>query len=468
MASDSENDPGATTSNLKHVYFFIDQATDAHTDENSAASTSNGSTQNRSRTSSPGSNDTGSASFTTASTSNSEMNPRAEEFKPGSKTLAVPPEPSATHLYELRQTADKGLGLFATSFIRRGTEIIREEPLLKISENAIQNVWGPYCRLTTAQKAAYDSLHAFKPHGLNLEHASRCYLIDPNDDSLEEDDIEEMVQDQVRVMSIFAVNNFRLAPSGLAVYATASRLNHSCVPNVHHSYNPTLKRITVHAVRDILPNEELFTTYLGGDGAYQVRGQRIEKLRSAYGFICHCPACSDHTGTSDGRRELMSRITWGLTQFTQGNIIPHPFVPAHPLAGLKQAEDLITVMLTEDIVTIELTKAYRVASAQALKLKDFDRALEYARDEALVERNCLGTALNDLRRLGVASECWIERIYEVVRVEQGEDKVKAYRDAAKRERKKAQKMRYANKRKEEAKNRVNGGSVGAGKGVEDW
>lgn len=272
-----------------------------------------------------------------------------------------------------------------------------------------------------------------------------------------------MIADQVRVMSIFSTNNFQTSSSALAVYATASRLNHSCLPNVHHSYNPTLKSITVHAVRDIHPSEELLTTYLGGESAYQVRAKRVEKLRAYHGFVCQCPACSDYSGASDFRRESMSRISWGLNQFVaEGNTVPDPFIPTHPLAALQQAEHLVTLLLTEGIVTIELTKAYRIASMQALNLKDFDRALEYAHDEAVVERNCLGTALKDLRKLGAAAECWTEKILDVVRVERGEEAVVAYRDAVKLEKKMDAKCRRM-ARMEKARSRANG-FVSAGNG----
>ena len=365
---------------LKHIYFFIDQS--ASDDETTTSA--DGSMKHHSRTSSPGSNNTEAA---TTVSSSSELNPLATPFKPrfdDSEPSAVPPAPSATQIFELRRTTDKGLGLFATSFIPRGTLILQEEPLLGITRNEFHLAWGPYSRLGNAQNAAYDSLHSYQPENANLENASRLHLLDPNDESLDEDDIDEFVSDHVRVMSIFSVNNFRMVPSGLAVYATASRLNHSCVPNVHHSYNPTVKRITVYAVNDIEPEQELFTSYLGGEGNYSTRSQRIEKLRATYGFTCRCPACTDPTKKSDGRRELMNSIAWGLQQFEEGAPSNNAFIPASPLPALKQAEDLISIMLQEGLVTIELSKAYRYASKCALRLKDYHKAVEYACNEAEV------------------------------------------------------------------------------------
>lgn len=322
-------------------------------------------------------------------------------------------------MFELRKTNNKGFGLFATADIPLGALVICDEPLLRITGEALTSVWGAYCRLNNAQKLEFDKLHGYQAENLNFEQAART-MIDPYDDSMDEDDIEEMVADQIRVMKTFSVNNFRLPPYDLGVFAKSSRLNHSCVPNVHHSYNPILKRTTVFAVKDITPGEELCITYLGGEGHYWVRPQRLEFLRSNYGFTCDCPACSDRSGASDRRRGDMANIAWGLDQFKQGSKMNSPFIPRTCGDALTQAEDLVAVMLEEGIVTIELGKAYRNASMHALALKDYEKALEYAKDEAIVEKNSLGTELLDLKKKGVATACWRQEIFKDMRADLGE------------------------------------------------
>lgn len=432
MASFSNfENPEAT---LSHIYFFIDNTSSvtqskSQTKHDNASSTSNGSTQDHSRTSSPGSTHTEATADTTATTSSSDMNPLATVFKPrftDSNTTTIPPPPSATQLFELRKTADKGLALFATTPIPLGTLILCEQPLLRITGESVTSAWGAYCRLGNVQKATFDSLHGYQAKDLNFEQESRRFLIDPNDDSLDDDDVEELVADHVRVMSIFSVNNFRIPPFDLAVFATASRLNHSCVPNVHHSFNPSLKSTTIYAVKDIQPGEELCATYLGGEAHYLVRSERIERLSSHYGFICDCIACMDHTGASDGRRETMASIARGLDQFERGAKPADPYIPVNDLAALRQAEDLITLMLAEGIQTVELMKAYRTASRQALRLKDYDIALEYARDEAEVERNCMGTEISDLKSKGFATECWFIEIFKAIKREKGDKAVEQF------------------------------------------
>ncbi|KAK3626256.1 hypothetical protein LTR56_019927 [Elasticomyces elasticus] len=404
----------ASDGTLSHIYFFVNkdstttttptkeriQSPDSHSLSRSASPASAGSSDN----------DSGSGSSSSSASKDSALNPLAADFAP---TFTAAP-PTATKLYEVREIAGKGLGLFATSPIPRGTCIISEKPLLRISENALHLAWGPYCRLSNADKKAFDALHFYSPPHLHLEDASRMQLIDPTDSSMDTEDVDELVADQIRVMGTFACNNFQCG-TGLAVFATTSRLNHSCVPNVHHSFNPTIGQQTVYAVRDIAEGEELCTTYLGGQGVYYVRAQRIEILRGSYGFTCLCAACADVTGGSDGRREVMGGIAYGLQCFQYGGpagveVQQIPYVPRNPAEALKQAEDLVCMLVGEGVLSIELCKAYRMASMVALNMREYERAWEYACHEADVERTCLGSELQDLVRSGAGATCWIEKI----------------------------------------------------------
>lgn len=340
----------------------------------------------------------------------SKLNPNASDFTPTSSPTKLPVQ-KPNKLYELQQTVGKGYGLFATAFIPIGTRIICEAPLIRLPENQVHLAWEAYGRLTKKQKAAYNKLHYFKPEHMNLEGLSRSCLIDYQDETLNQEDIDEMVLQQVRVMGTFAANNFATG-RGLSVFETSARLNHSCVPNVHHSFNPTLQKQTVHAVRDIFPGEELLTTYLGGEGSYIVSVQRKEILRQGYGFICMCPACSHPSTRSDARRELLGALAWGLQQFIDKCNPGQSFVPASPAFALQQAEAMVSLLIEEGLLSMELIKAYRTASTQALNIRDFSKAIEYAYNEAEVERNCMGVELDDLKKMGADSASWIAQVRE--------------------------------------------------------
>ncbi|RMZ02615.1 hypothetical protein D0864_03151 [Hortaea werneckii] len=393
---------------LNHIYFFIDKARQSRPSTSSTDTTNQCATP-RSEAASLDSEDTEATTAMSNSSSlgNSHLNPHAKSFAPPALSNQTP---TIANVFEMRETADRGYGLFATAHIPIGARILCESPLLRIDENGLHRAINAYEKLQDSQKAAFDELQFFKPELIDLEQASRFDLIERQDKRLDDDQLcDAVVADHVRIMGIFAANNFA-AGKGLAVFEKASRLNHSCVPNVHHSFNPTLQKQTVHAVRDIQPGEELCTTYLGGPGCYYVRSQRVEMLRSNYGFTCTCTACSDPSGASESRRQLMANLAWGLQQYLERSAFGMTFVPTSPAEALAQSEAFIHLLLEEGLFTVELMKAYRTASTQALNISMYEKAMAYAKNEADVEGNCLGTELNDLVQLGVASSCWVETV----------------------------------------------------------
>ena len=87
-----------------------------------------------------------------------------------------------------------------------------------------------------------------------------------------------------------------------AVCVDAARLNHSCIPNVFCSYNPSTKTHTVHAIKDVSAGDELLNSYIAG--SYLSAAERRVSLAN-WGFECACPACSGRVeGSEDRRRRL--------------------------------------------------------------------------------------------------------------------------------------------------------------------
>jgi hypothetical protein len=69
---------------------------------------------------------------------------------------------------------------------------------------------------------------------------------------------EQISQLHHKVLEVYAVNAFG------DVYLLYSRINHSCILNIHFAYNPGLKKETFHAIRDIAAGEELTIMYIKG------------------------------------------------------------------------------------------------------------------------------------------------------------------------------------------------------------
>lgn len=92
------------------------------------------------------------------------------------------------------------------------------------------------------------------------------------------------------------------------LFLILSRFNHSCCPNVHHSWNDTEGARVVHALRDIEIGEELSCTYIELDNTHE---ERQAMLRHSYGFECFCEACSlsgQLRAHSDQRRSELQGI----------------------------------------------------------------------------------------------------------------------------------------------------------------
>ena len=76
---------------------------------------------------------------------------------------------------------------------------------------------------------------------------------------------------------------------GAAVYKYASRINHSCKPNVVWSFVQAKKVKEVRATKPILAGEEVTACYID---PLNMAEDRQKLLSSKYNFTCSCEICS--------------------------------------------------------------------------------------------------------------------------------------------------------------------------------
>lgn len=81
-------------------------------------------------------------------------------------------------------------------------------------------------------------------------------------------------------------------------------MNHSCAPNLFHRYNPKINRLTIHALRDITPGEELNTSYIDICHPTVIRRQMLK----GWGFICLCPVCESTDVEKDHSRKVLEDL----------------------------------------------------------------------------------------------------------------------------------------------------------------
>lgn len=134
------------------------------------------------------------------------------------------------------------------------------------------------------------------------------------------DDCEMTESLAAQVVNIWRTNSYMLDDGitldSAGVGLTASRLNHSCIPNVYTAYNSKTGYMTVQAVKSIAAGEELCTAYINGAG--KLRSERRAAL-SMWGFTCTCIACAD--GRAESRRRdiktLMDKVEGVKMQIQQ-------------------------------------------------------------------------------------------------------------------------------------------------------
>jgi hypothetical protein len=231
---------------------------------------------------------------------------------------------------QVRTVLSKGRGLVATDFIDAGKRIIQEtvtfwaeDPtpieICLLSRGLSANDRDRYRNLSHPEQP--DKLAIYREQLSGHKHPITGRL------TVREGDLDAVT----RLVAKFWDNCFELrsAKDGMVgiqgIFIRAARLNHSCTPNAYASYNRTLGRLCVHAIRNIQPSEELLITYIPDAVLFQERSVRMQKLREYFHFECNCPSCDISTvggASSESKRALIASL--------MDNIRPHTTTSASP------------------------------------------------------------------------------------------------------------------------------------------
>ena len=166
----------------------------------------------------------------------------------------------------------------------------------------------------------------------------------------------------------------------------AARFNHSCSPNVYHRYNPNIDRLTIHALRDIRPGEEICTAYI--DICHDTAERR--RILKHWGFECHCEACEAHDPARETRRNKLGQLmtvmqrrenkrsfeNWGTWDYAE---------------ALTTVEEVISLMLEDGLEeTDTLGEACDVAAKYNIAMGCKEDAIKWAEKDLEIERKCCG------------------------------------------------------------------------------
>lgn len=192
----------------------------------------------------------------------------------GKADAACADPPAGACPFEIRDAEGKGKGAFATRTVREGERIIAEAPLARwsvaheaTSEARLQSFSAMAAALEPSRVAGLEALSQAALHG-----------------------------GERTLMGTWLTNALPINYEGnseteeAAVFPRIARINHTCLPNCHHEWNPALQMETVHALREIARGEELSICYLLPKG--RTRAERQSHLARRFGFRCGCALCT--------------------------------------------------------------------------------------------------------------------------------------------------------------------------------
>jgi hypothetical protein len=130
---------------------------------------------------------------------------------------------------------------------------------------------------------------------------------------------------------------------------TARLINHSCIPNAYRALNKDTNQMTLHAITDIKPNEEITFWYITAGP----RKWRQKELRQKFQFDCKCALCSlpnSKVKASDRAIKEILEINCELTAGVD--------TQQQPSVYLKMAKRILKLIEEENMMNLLGIKAY--------------------------------------------------------------------------------------------------------------
>ena len=201
---------------------------------------------------------------------------------------------------EIRPSLNKGLGVFARRLIPRASIIMRDRLVLRFEQGEkLQQIYRRFERLS---RPIQDEI--LKLAVLQGIERSTAVGIKLSLDGVGEDVIPKAMHlaDVLRTNAFGIIIGHPQSPGGL--FLTASRMNHSCVPNADQFCGDELGWKSFVANRDITEGEEITVSYVDRT---RPRTERQRKLRN-WAIDCQCPGCDVNHSESRAYEDHIKRI----------------------------------------------------------------------------------------------------------------------------------------------------------------
>lgn len=167
----------------------------------------------------------------------------------------------------------------------------------------------------------------------------------------------------------------------------AARLNHSCAPNVFHRFNTVTGMLTVHALRNIEPDEELLTSYIN---ICHNTTKRRQLLRH-WAFHCECDACASSNKDQDSRRANLEEVLHN-TKMLELRRADEEWFAENYAESLTIVEAAINMMEAESMYESDTLGEMYLRAAEYATFIDglHGKAIRLGEKAVAVELNCCG------------------------------------------------------------------------------
>lgn len=145
-----------------------------------------------------------------------------------SDTQSLPKAPEGAP-YEIRAIPGKGFGCFAARFIKRGTRVLADEPLLVITvaNYFLSDLDRAFATLTPEQQNLYLSLHSGHGQDPKVWPSAVHSSVQGKERQRIQEQHQARIGKSASLISIFQTNCMGL-DDGAAVFPNAARFNHCC------------------------------------------------------------------------------------------------------------------------------------------------------------------------------------------------------------------------------------------------
>ncbi|KAF1829404.1 SET domain-containing protein [Decorospora gaudefroyi] len=279
----------------------------------------------------------------------------------------------------------KGRGLVANKTLQRGDQIFASMPIL-ITDPELYS-------LATPDRLAL--LH----RGISTlpVHTQSLFWALMGRSSTGDDPVDDRI----------TTNNFEVRIDGAmqsALIPEIAMLNHDCRPNAAYFFDEETLTHFVHAIRPILPGEEITITYVNNE---LDRDTRVKRLETYWGFTCACSSCTAHPDLvreSDSRLQQIVSLQETLNDWSETS------------AALPAVVDLLVSLIEQERLYASLSTAYKHAAEVYSSFGMRWEAVRYARlsvELTMLDKGFADQDVNEMKMMArepATSWSWKKRV----------------------------------------------------------